>query len=59
MPENICQFHAENLNRSGIDVGVPDGFPPNLVCTLIFGIFFMMFQTKTMNSDDFKADVPY
>jgi len=31
--------HVGQSNRSGIDVGVPPGFPPNLVDALVFGNF--------------------
>jgi len=31
--------HVGQSNRSGIDVGVPPGFPPNLVDALVFGKF--------------------
>ncbi|XP_024634659.1 uncharacterized protein [Medicago truncatula] len=47
-------------NISGNDVGVPPGFPPNLVDTLIFGKFcYNGSKTKTRKVADFYADVPY
>ncbi|CAJ2639719.1 unnamed protein product [Trifolium pratense] len=51
--------HVGKANRSGNDVGVPPGFPPNLVDTLVFDNFCDdCSQTKIGNVDDFYADVP-
>ncbi|CAK8565543.1 unnamed protein product [Lathyrus sativus] len=47
-------------NRSDNDIGVPPGFPPNLVDTLMFGKFcYDGSKTKSRKVDDLYADVPY
>ncbi|XP_058782321.1 uncharacterized protein LOC131656691 [Vicia villosa] len=47
-------------NRSGNDIGVPPGFPPNLVDTLCFGKFYYdCLQNKTRKVDYLYADVSY
>ncbi|KAK2441320.1 serine/threonine-protein phosphatase 7 long form protein [Trifolium repens] len=49
--------HVGEANRSGNDVGVPPGFPPNLVDSLTFAKFCDDGSTpKTRKVDDFYAD---
>ncbi|CAI8596559.1 unnamed protein product [Vicia faba] len=52
--------HVGKANRRGNDIGVPPGFPPNLIDTLIFGKFcYDGSKNKTRKVDDLYADVPY
>ncbi|MCI23272.1 hypothetical protein A2U01_0044451, partial [Trifolium medium] len=45
-----------NVNRRGNDVGVPPGFPPHLVDTLIFGSFCDDVPVEISANDFVKAD---
>ncbi|XP_045822340.1 uncharacterized protein LOC123915242 [Trifolium pratense] len=50
--------HVGNANRSGNDVGVPPGFPPNLVDSLTFAKFCDDgSKPKTRKVEEFYADV--
>ncbi|PNY11397.1 serine/threonine-protein phosphatase, partial [Trifolium pratense] len=54
------RLHVVKFNTSGNDVGVPPGFPPNLVDTLNCGKFCddEGLKIKTRKVEDLYADVP-